>query len=58
MSQKTTTCALFDKDKNLVKFGFEAEDEYADLASEDQHREYYFFRRFKMKLFDKMVRLT
>jgi len=46
---------LFDKDKMFNKFGSEAEDEYYELASLNEHKDVYFFRQFKMKLFDKMV---
>jgi len=55
MSLKTTTCVLFDSNKKFCKFGFEAEDEYSELAMDEKHSDYYFFKRFKMKLFDKMV---
>lgn len=56
MSLKTSTCVLFDKKKKFHSFGFEAEDNYVNFAEEDEsHKDYYFFRRFKMKLFDKMV---
>jgi len=55
MSLKTSTCVLFDKNKKFVAFGFEAEDKYVELGEDNEHQDYYFFRRFKMKLFDKMV---
>ncbi|KAH3835271.1 heat shock 70 kDa protein 12B-like [Dreissena polymorpha] len=54
MSQKTSTCVLCDKDKTFKKFGFDAEDAYADLAMDDKHKDYYYFRRFKMELFNKL----
>ncbi|XP_060592450.1 heat shock 70 kDa protein 12A-like [Ruditapes philippinarum] len=54
MSLKTSTCILFDKRKKFHSFGFEAEDNYSGYALDNEHNEYYFFRRFKMKLFDKM----
>ncbi|XP_052796649.1 heat shock 70 kDa protein 12A-like [Mya arenaria] len=56
MSLKTSTCVLFDKKKQFKEFGFAAEDEYGNLAEEgDEHRNYYFFRRFKMMLYNKMT---
>ncbi|XP_052282526.1 heat shock 70 kDa protein 12B-like [Dreissena polymorpha] len=57
MSQKTSTCVLFDKDKtfNFKKFGFDAEDAYADFAMDDNHKDYYYYRRFKMELFNKLM---
>lgn len=54
MSLKTSTCVLFDKNKKFHSFGFEAEDNYSDLALDDEHRDYFFFRRFKMMLFDRL----
>ncbi|KAK3099184.1 hypothetical protein FSP39_000673 [Pinctada imbricata] len=50
ISLKTPTCLLLTPDGKFDKFGYEAEDKYADLALENQHTDYYFFRRFKMKL--------
>lgn len=53
LSCKTPTNALFNKDKALVAFGYEAEQEFTNLSEEDQHKEYYFFQKFKMQLYDK-----
>ena len=48
---KTPTCALISPDgQKLVAFGFDAEAMYGELAIDDQHRDYYYFRRFKMAL--------
>lgn len=55
MSLKTPTCVLFDKNKKFHSFGFEAEEKYFSLAEDYKHSDYYFFRRFKMKLFDQLV---
>ncbi|XP_061169337.1 heat shock 70 kDa protein 12B-like [Saccostrea echinata] len=49
-SLKTSTCVLLNPDKTLNSFGYEAEDIYADLASENIHRNYFYFEHFKMKL--------
>ncbi|KAH3835273.1 heat shock 70 kDa protein 12A-like isoform X1 [Dreissena polymorpha] len=54
MSLKTSTCIMFDKDKKFYKFGFEAEDAYSELAEDDKHKDYYYFRRFKMELFNRL----
>ncbi|XP_052276645.1 heat shock 70 kDa protein 12A-like isoform X2 [Dreissena polymorpha] len=54
MSLKTSTCVLFDKEKKFYKFGYDAEDAYANLALDDKHNDYYYFRRFKMELFNKL----
>ncbi|XP_063416421.1 heat shock 70 kDa protein 12A-like [Mytilus trossulus] len=50
MSLKTPTCLLLDKEKEFVAFGYEAETQYSDLALDDLHHDYLFFRRFKMLL--------
>ncbi|KAK3604535.1 hypothetical protein CHS0354_000357 [Potamilus streckersoni] len=50
MSYKTPTCLLLGKDMKIHSFGFEAEDKYADLCMEEDNKNWYFFRRFKMKL--------
>jgi hypothetical protein len=51
MYNKTSTCVLFTKDKIFSKFGFEAEAKYLDLMMDNEHKEWYFFRRFKMCLY-------
>ena len=54
-SEKTPTCALIAPDgKTLVAFGYEAENKYQKCVENGTHRQYYFFRRFKMAL-DKQV---
>lgn len=54
---KTSTCILFTNGKEFSKFGFEAEAKYLDLIldeNEDQ-KNWFFFRRFKMVLYDIQV---
>ncbi|XP_052076812.1 heat shock 70 kDa protein 12B-like isoform X5 [Mytilus californianus] len=53
LSLKTPTCILFDKVQNFFAFGAEAEDKYTELAQEEDHVDWFFFRRFKMQLYDK-----
>ncbi|XP_076117385.1 heat shock 70 kDa protein 12A-like [Mytilus galloprovincialis] len=53
LSLKTPTCILFDKVQNFFAFGAEAEDKYSELAQEEDHIHWSFFRRFKMQLYDK-----
>ena len=50
MSMKTPTCLLLDKNKDFVAFGYDAENQYSELALENEHKDYLFFRRFKMLL--------
>ncbi|XP_061186444.1 heat shock 70 kDa protein 12A-like [Saccostrea echinata] len=51
MYNKTSTCILFTKEKKFSKFGFEAEAKYLDLIIDDEYRDWYFFKRFKMSLY-------
>ena len=57
ISHKTSTCILFDKERKFRSFGFEAEAKYLDLVRDEKenHRDWYFFRRFKMVLYDMQV---
>uniref|UniRef100_K1Q1C0 Heat shock 70 kDa protein 12A n=1 Tax=Magallana gigas TaxID=29159 RepID=K1Q1C0_MAGGI len=50
ISPKAPTCLLLKKDFSESFFGYEAEDKYTELTSEESHKEYYFFQRFKMIL--------
>ncbi|XP_076112735.1 heat shock 70 kDa protein 12B-like [Mytilus galloprovincialis] len=50
LSLKTPTCLLLDNNKKFVSFGYEAENEYANLAMDGDQDKYYYFYRFKMKL--------
>lgn len=57
LSEKTPTTLLLDKDKNLVSFGYEAENDYGRMTEEERN-EHYYFRRFKMMLYDKDGKLV
>jgi hypothetical protein len=57
MSLKTPTCLLLDNNKKFVSFGFEAENEYANLAMDGEQDKYYYFYRFKMKLHNNKVNI-
>lgn len=52
-SFKTSTCVLFDSRGKFHSFGYEAEQNYSALK--DQKNDWYYFRRFKMMVFTKMV---
>ncbi|XP_061185738.1 heat shock 70 kDa protein 12A-like [Saccostrea echinata] len=52
-SEKTPTCVLFSPDRKFDSFGYEAENKYSELALENKHRPWYYFRRFKMDLYNK-----
>ncbi|XP_033742411.1 heat shock 70 kDa protein 12A-like isoform X2 [Pecten maximus] len=53
VSLKTPTTVLFDEDQKFHSFGYEAEDHYSQLAEDDNHTDWYYFRRFKMMLYGK-----
>ena len=55
---KTSTCVLFDAAGNFHSFGFEAEEKYSNLALDEMHHNWYYFRRFKMMLYDKTVQMS
>ncbi|XP_060559105.1 heat shock 70 kDa protein 12A-like [Ruditapes philippinarum] len=53
ISMKAPTTVLIQPDGHTLEaFGYEAEDRYAELADEEEHRTYFYFQRFKMMLFD------
>ncbi|XP_060551251.1 heat shock 70 kDa protein 12B-like [Ruditapes philippinarum] len=55
VSAKAPTCVLIKPDgKTLDSFGYAAETKYAELAEEGAHEPWYYFRRFKMMLYDQM----
>lgn len=54
ISPKTPTSVLLNSDKALVAFGYDAESEYTLLAEKNEHENYYYFRRFKMELFNEI----
>jgi hypothetical protein len=53
---KTPTCLLLRPDGEFEAFGFEAVLKYNDLCEEDAGS-YYFFDKFKMKLYENKVRV-
>ncbi|KAL4230330.1 Heat shock 70 kDa protein 12A [Mactra antiquata] len=55
VSVKEPTIVLFDEHKKFHSFGYKAEDTYAELFMDDEHHKWYFFKRFKMRLYDKKV---
>lgn len=55
VSLKAPTVVLFNEKKEFQSFGYEAENEYSELALDGEHQHFYFFSRFKMRLHDKKV---
>ena len=56
-TDKTLTSVLFNKGGQFHSFGYEAEEMYTSLAFDDEQHDWYYFRRFKMILNDKMVQV-
>ena len=54
-SMKTPSCILFNSRQECDCFGFEAENKYAELCLDDAHHDWFFFRHFKMLLYDTKV---
>lgn len=55
ISLNTPTCLLFDKDKEFVAFGYDAENQYADVMLDGETDDYYFFQRFTTLLHSNKV---
>lgn len=53
VAMKTPSCILFDDKQHCHSFGFKAENKYANLCLENKHHDWFFFRHFKMLLYDK-----
>ncbi|XP_052794653.1 heat shock 70 kDa protein 12A-like [Mya arenaria] len=54
-SYKAPTVVLFNERKEFHSFGYEAEDMYSELAMDGEHHNWYFFKRFKMRLHKEKV---
>ncbi|XP_063415310.1 heat shock 70 kDa protein 12B-like [Mytilus trossulus] len=50
ISLKAPTVVLLDKSKKFLAFGYDAEDKYSEAALDEEHLDFYYFRRFKMLL--------
>lgn len=57
-SLKTPTCLLLSKDRKVSVFGYEAEEQYADIVLDGNTDDYYFFHRFKMNLHNNKVNIS
>ena len=57
ISLKAPTVVLLDKNRKFVAFGYDAEDKYSEFALDDEHHDYYYFRRFKMLLHETKVKI-
>lgn len=57
ISHKTPTSLLLEKDGTFHSFGYKAEKKYTELAGENKHKGWKFFRKFKMMLHKNEVHL-
>ena len=57
VSMQAPTTVLMTPDKKFHSFGCEAEKKYESLALKNEHRDWFFFRHFKMELHHKHVRV-
>ena len=57
LSHKAPTCVLFDGEGKFDSFGYEAEERYMELATDEDEdvNEWFYFQRFKMKLHGQKV---
>lgn len=55
VSMKTPSCILFSPDQQFNSFGYDAEDKYMWLAMEGNHENWFFFKHFKMLLYEHRV---
>ncbi|WAR26719.1 HS12A-like protein [Mya arenaria] len=54
-AKSTPTCVLIEPDgKTFSAFGFDAETKYTSLVKANEHDKWYYFKRFKMKLYNKL----
>ncbi|XP_052241808.1 heat shock 70 kDa protein 12A-like isoform X4 [Dreissena polymorpha] len=52
LSMKTPSCVLFSPEGNFHSFGYNAEEKYMKLAMDDQHTRWFYFKHFKMLLYE------
>ena len=57
-SSKTPTTILLNPEKQFAYFGYEAEEQYQELCSTNDHTKWHYFNHFKMKLHSKKVYIS
>ena len=50
LSLKAPTAVLLDENKELVSFGYDAENQFSELLSDNEHKAHFYFHQFKMLL--------
>ena len=58
LSLKAPTAVLLDENKELVSFGYDAENQFSELLSDNEHKAYFYFHQFKMLLHNQRVTRT
>lgn len=59
LTEKTPTVLLIKPDgKTLEAFGYEAENRYQQLTVKQEHKDYYYYRNFKMTLYTPLTQVT
>jgi hypothetical protein len=56
-SLKAPTAVLLDENKELVAFGYEAENKFSELVMDNEHKAYFYFHQFKMLLHNQVCLL-
>lgn len=51
-SRKTPTSVLLDPERNFSAFGYAADEKYEELLDKEEHEDWFYFRDFKMELYD------
>ena len=54
---KIPTAILFDENKEFLEFGNRAIDKYREYVADEIQQKYYFFKHFKMELYNKKVKI-
>lgn len=57
LSAKAPSAILIGPMKEVVAFGYEAQNKYANLVENSMSRDYYFFEKFKLILYNNRVRI-
>ncbi|KAH3890513.1 heat shock 70 kDa protein 12A-like [Dreissena polymorpha] len=52
VSMKTPSCVLFSQEGKFDSFGYDAEEKYLTLAMDEQHIRWFYFKNFKMLLYE------
>lgn len=55
VSNKKPTCILFDPKAEFHSFGYEAEENFYNLAENNKHGDWYLFISFKMQVYKKVI---